>query len=175
MSIFVLLSLISCGFSEGKFVATDPVNPVGPQGQNITFFNSITPEPNLILGGQPSESELTSLAEAGYKTVISLRGQGESSGFDEPSVLEGLGLAFRPIPIGGPADLTFANAARMRAILDDTSAWPIVVHCASGNRVGALFAIDAAASGLSTEEAITKGRAYGMTSLSSTVNQMLSD
>ena len=53
---------------------------------------------------------------------------------------------------------------------------PAVVHCATGNRVGGLFAVNAFASGSSLDAAIAEGARWGMTSerLQQAVRQNLS-
>jgi uncharacterized protein (TIGR01244 family) len=175
MAATVFLSFLACGVNDVTVVGTETVQTVGPAQSAVVFRNSVSPERGLILGGQPSESELIGLSEAGYKTVINLRGLRESSGYDEASVAISIGMTYHSIPIEGASGLTPENAALMRGVLSDRSAWPVIVHCASGNRVGALFAIDAASNGEDVEAAIAKGREYGMTSLSSAVRRLLEE
>ena len=49
----------------------------------------------------------------------------------------------------------------------------MLVHCASGNRVGALIALSAADEGVPVEEALARGRAAGMTSTEARVRELL--
>ena len=49
-----------------------------------------------------------------------------------------------------------------------------MLHCASGNRVGALFAVDAGLNqNIAVEEALQIGRDSGMTRLETVVKQIL--
>jgi len=51
---------------------------------------------------------------------------------------------------------------------------PVLVHCMSGNRVGALFALRAFwLQGMSAVEALAVGRRYGLTKLEPLVVQIL--
>ncbi len=50
---------------------------------------------------------------------------------------------------------------------------PVLVHCASGNRVGALFALREKANGATNEQAIAAGKTAGMTRLEPEVLKVL--
>ena len=139
----------------------------------IAIPNARTPQLDLLTGGQPSEAQLLEAQTAGYQTVINLRGVGEPGTDVEPLILEKVGLAYVHIPINGPADITVEKAKELDAALQ-TAAGPVVVHCARGNRVGALFALKAFhLQGQSLEDAINVGRASGMTQMEPMVRQLL--
>ncbi len=141
----------------------------------IPIYNAVSPSPNLLLGGQPTESHLLAACDAGYKTVINLRGVGEEGTDWEPQAVAALGMTYVHIPIAGAAGVNRANADRLRAAIDAAGDDPVVVHCASGNRVGALFALLAYEGDAATvETAIEVGRAHGLTGLESWVRQLLS-
>ncbi|MGB5353711.1 MAG: hypothetical protein WBN32_08890, partial [Woeseia sp.] len=74
--------------------------------------------------------------------------------------------------IAGPDDVTFENAAKLDALLAEF-AGPVLLHCGSGNRVGALFALRAKAAGLSNEQALEVGRRAGLTQLEEQVRQRM--
>jgi protein tyrosine phosphatase (PTP) superfamily phosphohydrolase (DUF442 family) len=52
-------------------------------------------------------------------------------------------------------------AETLRLIGDE----PVLLHCASGNRVGALIALGTRLKGAETEAAIAKGKQWGLTGL----------
>ncbi len=52
---------------------------------------------------------------------------------------------------------------------------PVLLHCASGNRVGALLALRARMHGASPEEALELGNEAGLSSLRSTVETLLNE
>ena len=123
--------------------------------------------------GQPDEAAVEQYAADGYKTVIDLRTGGEDRGMDEPAVVEAAGMKYVSLPIGR-SDITFEKAAELDALLDDAEG-PVVVHCGSGNRVGALMALRASLDGKSDEEAIEIGKEYGLTSLAERVEGVLAE
>ncbi|RZL90617.1 MAG: hypothetical protein EOP73_29195 [Variovorax sp.] len=81
------------------------------------------------------------------------------------TVLESRGLLNRPIDD--------ANANALRAALQAADG-PVLVHCASGNRVGGLLALMQARSGeMTTEQALEFGRSAGMTGTEARVRELL--
>ena len=86
-----------------------------------------------------------------------------------------MGMQYHSLPIAGKADINLENAKALHKLLKKAKADKGVVHCASGNRIGALVAIHAAeVEGLSVEDAIAKGRKWGMTRLEPLVKEKLS-
>jgi protein tyrosine phosphatase (PTP) superfamily phosphohydrolase (DUF442 family) len=78
------------------------------------------------------------------------------------------------IPVGGREDLTDAKAEELGALLADAAARPLAIHCASGNRVGALLAIEAArVEGKTAAEALELGRAAGLGGMEPAVREVL--
>ena len=126
----------------------------------------------LLVGGQPTPTQLEQAHELGYKTVINLRRPEEKDNTD-PEQVRGLGMAYIEIPIDGSADMTEDKARALAEALDKAES-PVMVHCASGNRVGGLFAMKAYyIDGMSPEEALAVGKAAGMTRLEPTVREKL--
>lgn len=130
------------------------------------------PRPQLYTAGQPSAAELQQAAAAGVTTLIDLRQPDEARGFDETAAAERLGLRYVRIPVAGAAGLTEANAQALRTALAQSQG-PALLHCASGNRAGALLALLQAREGASVEDALTFGRAAGMTSLEAPTRVLL--
>lgn len=126
--------------------------------------NGKEPSENLITGGQPDPDQLADLAEGGLSTVINLRTEGES-GNTESDLIESLGMNYVSIPIGGAEDLTEANARLLAEALEQAES-PVLLHCGSGNRVGALLAMKAFyVDEMSAEDALALGTAAGVTKL----------
>ena len=92
----------------------------------------------VATAGQPEEEHLRRLAEAGYKTVVDLRTSEEDRGFDEPEVVRQAGMEYVNIPVGHETieDETFEQ---FRQLMKDPEHRPVLVHCSSANRVGALL------------------------------------
>lgn len=122
------------------------------------------PQPGLHTGGQPSQDDLARLKSEGVRTVIDLRGPQEDRGYDEAAEARRLGMTYFALPITGKDDVTPANAKALGELLRAQDG-NVLLHCASGNRVGALLAMDAAARGVPREEALELGRKAGLRSL----------
>jgi uncharacterized protein (TIGR01244 family) len=129
---------------------------------------------SLVSSGQPDADILAIAREAGFTTVIDLRAASEDRGMDEAAVVEELGMQYVSLPVDGAAGVTFENAAALDKYLADADG-PVFVHCKSGNRVGALFALRAAAAGASEEEAVAAGKAAGLGSLEKAVREQLAE
>ena len=140
----------------------------------IAIPNALSPREGLLLGGQPSLEQLQAAQQAGYKTIINLRGMGEAGTDVEPAVVNELGMNYVHIPINGGAGITPDNAQRLSDAMTAAGDEPTMVHCASGNRVGALFALEAGLlNGVSAEDAVALGRAHGLTGLEPLVRSIL--
>jgi len=125
------------------------------------------------VSGQPSPEQLQAAAAAGIKHVINLRPKAEMK-WDEAGAVAALGMQYHFIPVAGAADVNTSNAATLQLALQALRGERVLLHCASGNRVGALVALQA---GLDrpgeVEAAIAKGRNWGLTRLEAVVRQQL--
>ncbi len=140
----------------------------------INILNAKNPLPNVLTGGQPTPEQLEQAQAAGYKTIINLRAANEEGTWDEASKATELGMHYINIPIAGKSDISKENADALMSAIQKYSDHPIMVHCGSGNRIGALFAIDAKLNKKQTiEEAIETGINSGLTSLRPAVEEYL--
>lgn len=130
------------------------------------------PQPGLHTGGQPSQDDLVRLKSQGVRTVIDLRGAQEDRGYDVAAEAKRLGLDYIALPIAGKDDVNAANAKALGELLRAQDG-DVLLHCASGNRVGALLALDAATRGVPREEALELGRKAGLRSLEPVVAEQL--
>ncbi|WP_185964314.1 fused DSP-PTPase phosphatase/NAD kinase-like protein [Aliikangiella marina] len=138
----------------------------------IELRNVKQPAENLISSGQPSQESLKALKENGLKNVINLRTEGESAGFDEKQVAQELGLNYYSLPISGRSGITFENAKKFSDLISKAEG-PTLAHCGSGNRVGALMALNSYLKNGDLEKAIADGKASGLTSLEDTVRRTI--
>ncbi len=93
-----------------------------------------------------------------------------SAGQPSPAQLQAIALA------GISTIINLRPDAEMRALDAALSAagTPVLVHCGSGNRVGALFALRAAwLQGVAPAEAVALGKAAGMTALEPAIRGIL--
>lgn len=171
--LWALVAVPSAAAPAPSAPATAPsAAPSVPAGEDL-LPNARRPAPDLLTGGQPSPEQLEALAAAGYTTIIDLRTEGEKGApADEPEQVEALGLAYVRIPVTGADGLTEANARELDRVLE-AAAGPAVIHCASGNRVGALLALRAHLDGATPEVALEHGLDAGLTRLEPAVRELL--
>ncbi len=104
--------------------------------KTMSLPNASEPWPGVVSAGQPHAGQWAGLREDGITAVVDLREEWEPRGHEEAGAVEAAGLCYLAVPFGhGPIrDETFE---RVREVMRDTRGAPVVVHCASGNRVGA--------------------------------------
>ncbi|MEO6517712.1 MAG: sulfur transferase domain-containing protein [Pseudoxanthomonas sp.] len=131
------------------------------------------PRVGLFTGGPPAPDALAEIADSGVSTVIDLRMPKEKAGADEAGEVRAAGMDYVSLPIAGATDLTPANAAALWSLLERSPA-PVLLHCASGNRVGALLALGAAEQGgMTPQQALAFGKSAGLGSLEPKVRELL--
>jgi uncharacterized protein (TIGR01244 family) len=127
----------------------------------IPYYKLLTP--GIATAGQPSSQALPKLAALGFKTVINLRMPGEDAPPDERAVVEGQGLRYVHVPLTA-ASLSAADVAAVEKVLDDPAAAPVLFHCTTSNRVGAVWALVQVRKGRSLDDALAAGREAGLRS-----------
>jgi uncharacterized protein (TIGR01244 family) len=131
------------------------------------------PRAGLYTAGQPDAEAWTAAAQHGVTTVIDLRPEGEMQGRNEAAEVADAGLVYHHLPVAGAGDVNMANAEQLRQLIEQAPG-PVLVHCASGNRVGALLALGAAKDdAITTDQAIAFGREAGLGSLEPRVREVL--
>ncbi|RLV61538.1 hypothetical protein D5018_01450 [Parashewanella curva] len=131
------------------------------------------PQATVYTGGQPTKTQLEGLKKAGVEYVINLRPKSEQN-WNEKQFVESLGLTYISIPVAGAKDVSVANADNLSKTLLSIKGKGVFVHCASGNRVGALKAIDTyQTNGNDAEVAIAVGKRWGLTRLEPLVREKL--
>lgn len=147
----LLLALLGAAPSFAEIpAAVDPAD--------IPNFQLI--RPGLAFGGQPSPDALGRLREMGFRTVINLRTEREGA-LDEEKVVRDQGLEYVWVPVT-PGTFGMEDVEAVERILDDPAAGPVLLHCASGNRVAAVWAVIRARDGRTRQEAEEDGRAAGL-------------
>ncbi len=171
----VVLSLsLLATLSSFPVVAQAPATVPDEAPPTFDIPNAKTPFEGVLTGGQVTEEALAAAAAVGYRTVVNLRTLEEEGAWDETVVVEGLGMRFVHLPMAGAAGLTEANARALAAVLDEPENYPVLIHCGSGNRVGALLALKAfQLDGKGAEEALEIGQSAGLTRLEPAVRERL--
>lgn len=94
---------------------------------------------DLVGGGLLSEKAVRIAKQKGFKTVIDLRTPPEGT-FAEKVMVEKRGIRYVNIPVTD-SSLGADQANQLKAVLSENGARPAIVHCSSGNRVEALWAL----------------------------------
>jgi len=143
--------------------------------QNAAILNLSNPEANVFASGQPTQEQLQLLANSGVKHIINLRPSSEQD-WDEAAYVKSLGMEYHNIPVAGADGVSSENAKQLNDLLGSLNGQPLLVHCASSNRVGALRALTASeTNGAALESAIATGKSWGLSSLEPMVRTKLSD
>ena len=163
--------MLSTALLAAPAIATKPPPATGQQAHSGLPFAQ--PRPGLFTAGQPNAGALAQAAAAGITTVIDLRAADEDRGYDQAAAAAGLGLRYVNLPIAGGQAVTVEAARQLHALLADSEG-PVLLHCASGNRAGALLALAAAhVDGADPDSALALGQAAGLTSLAQRVQTLL--
>jgi uncharacterized protein (TIGR01244 family) len=124
--------------------------------------NYLRVRPDFATGGAPTAEGLERLREFGFAVVVDLREPSEETDAERARV-EAAGLRYVSIPVA-PETLSWADVDRVKAVIDDPARGPLLLHCASGNRVGGVWVLLEAAKGVPFERALHAGRAVGLRS-----------
>jgi uncharacterized protein (TIGR01244 family) len=168
--LFVFLALSAC---------TGVANEDGAAGVSslkvdlaaVASTGKVVPVDGITSAGQPDADQFKVFADNGYAAVIDLRTPGESRGLDEPAVVEGLGMDYLTLPVGSD-DITMEKARELGELIDRFDG-PVLVHCASANRVGALLALRTYDETGDAEMSLETGRAGGLKSLEGAVREAM--
>jgi uncharacterized protein (TIGR01244 family) len=172
----LLILLVSACLIGCAANATAPTEAavVAIPAEQIRADQSVLSGKQYVSSSQPDEAILSIVKDAGFAAVIDLRGAAEDRGFDEGEAAAAMGLRYVSLPITVPDGLTYENAAKLHAILGEIDG-PVLMHCGTGNRVGALVALQKHREGWSDEQALAAGRNAGLTQLEPAVRKRLAE
>ena len=116
--------------------------------------------PGLAVAGQPTPQTLAKLEDMGFRTVVNLRTEKEGAA-EERAVVEAQGLRYVWVPVT-PDSFSLADVEAVQKALHDPSSGPVLLHCGTSNRVGAVWAAIQSREGKTLDEALAAGRAAGL-------------
>ena len=112
----------------------------GTPGEPAGVRNFHAVDDHVYRGAQPTPAGFKSLAKMGVRTVIDLRG-GRERTLDEEKLVKDAGMRYVHIPMAGMSAPTDQQIASMLALLNDSTNWPLFVHCRRGaDRTGTVIA-----------------------------------
>lgn len=170
MGIIVRFAVLTLSLAFAAFATASTPEEILKALPQVRF-----PEAHRVVSGAIDEAHMQAIKASGIQHVVSLRPAEENPNFDEPSAAAAQGLEFHAIPIKGPQSLTRENAQTLDDVLAEIGEESALLHCSSGNRVGALIALrEAWIKGRPTEEAIETGKRWGLAALENAVRTTLS-
>jgi protein tyrosine phosphatase (PTP) superfamily phosphohydrolase (DUF442 family) len=136
-----------------------------PAGELATYARSrrkrLHAFDGILLASRVSPDDLQLAAESGAHTVLNMCHPGEIP-FDEGAMVESLGMRYVDLAWNGPDELTDDLVRRARTWFRDAER-PLLVHCASSNRVGALWlAWRVVDQGIEVDAALVEAEAVGL-------------
>ncbi len=118
----------------------------------------------VFLASKPQPADIEQAKKGGVKTVVNMMHPGEQAGFDERAFVTDLGLAYHNPAWNGADELSDATIDANLALIRGAER-PMLVHCSSANRVGAIwYAYRAIDGGLSDADALAEARIVGLKS-----------
>jgi uncharacterized protein (TIGR01244 family) len=136
-------------------VEVPPREQVSPA---VTYYTPLRPQiatAGLLLDGAAAE-----LKGLGFTSVLDLRGPQEGSEA-ERSALTAAGLRYFNIPFTAAA-VTEPQLVEFARIVEDKSNYPLMIHCNTANRVGAMWTLYRTVRGAPFAVAVSEGRVIGL-------------
>lgn len=154
------------GVSESAEISLEAA--LAPVLENAKFPNAQT-----VVSGKLSAEQVVKAAEAGIEHIINLQPESELS-FDERAEVEAQGINYTHLPIAGAEDLKQVNLLEFDKALRTHHGKKTLIHCGSGNRVGACMALRAGwLRGRKMDTAMQQGKEHGLTGLEEEVRMRL--
>jgi uncharacterized protein (TIGR01244 family) len=147
-------------------VGVQASGPGGQAGQIEGVRNYTKVDATVGCAGATDPKAMAGIASLGYKAILSLREATEEGALIDESraAAEAAGLKYIHLPLKGSApDPKVAD--EFLKVVADTTNQPVFIHCASANRVGAMWLIKRMLVDKWTEErALAEAKAIGLSS-----------
>jgi len=172
LPLLALLALVSaCAADDGPVAQPRTYVEIA----DVLKDGQVQPVDGITAAGQPDVNVLRIFADSGYVAVVDMRAADEDRGMDdEKGIVEDFGLEYVAFPIGSEDEISFDKARELDELIQSYDG-PVLVHCASSNRVGALLALRHSLNGATDEEALQHGRDGGLTRLEPIVVKRLNE
>lgn len=169
----VLATLLAAGCAHAPASPAAAVAPAA-MASSAPALTLQEPLPGLFTAGQPDALDWAAIHARGVRTVVNLRAPGELKGRDEQAEVEAAGMRYLQIPVTGAEGINADNAAALHHALAPQHGGGVLVHCASGNRAGALLALEQKDfDGASAQSALALGRKAGVTHIEPVLKKAL--
>lgn len=127
-------------------------------GRAIVNYNRT--RPHIATAGRLRDGAVAEVQALGFTTIIDLRTPAEGTALEKAEV-EAAGLRYFNIPVarGAPSD---KQVREFSALIEDATNYPVLVHCVSANRVGAMWTLYRVMRGVPFSIAVEEGRTVGL-------------
>ena len=158
MALTTLLSLLTISFAAAQ---PQPIKSTLPGAKNVTRVDAL-----LMCGGATTNEAFPALKKEGFVSVVNLR-EAHEEGVDiagSRAAAESAGLRYLHIPVSSKHP-DAAAVDKFLAAVTDKNNQPMYIHCASANRVGAMWMIKRiVVDGWSVQRATDEATAIGLSS-----------
>jgi uncharacterized protein (TIGR01244 family) len=121
---------------------------------------------DVFIGGQPTERALREMKAQGVTTVVNLRTPEEMKTavkFDEPALIQQLGMKYVYIPMRGNAEFPYSPEAVTKfADAVKNANGKVLLHCTIGWRASHLWAAYLIQQGIPVDDALANARAINL-------------
>lgn len=138
--------------------------------RSISFYNRVSPY--IANAGLLLDDGLAVAQQLGFSMILDLRDSSENGVKEEISLADELDIPYVNIPVKTRAPV-WDQVDEFISIAHDTSNYPILLHCVTANRSGAMWTLYRAKMGVPPEIAIEEGRAAGLESREQAVRLQL--
>ena len=158
VSLILALALIGIPHSQRAYAAGAEA-PFGDKvGHAFTNYDRI--RPTIATAGLLKDGAVADLKPLGFVTVLDLRGPKEGTA-SENAAVESAGLRYFNIPVTEQAP-TDAQVEAFTHIVEDPANHPILIHCHTAGRVGAMWVLYQVRKGAPVAIALDEGRTIGL-------------
>ncbi|MEK6735128.1 MAG: protein tyrosine phosphatase family protein [Pseudomonadota bacterium] len=152
----IILTLATTLCSVTAF-ASDKI-PFGNQLIAVQNYSRATPQ--IAISGLIRNEGVQALAAHNFKTIIDMRTAAEGTD-DEKSLVEAANMRYINIPVSNDTGISTEQLAAFTKAIESAEK-PVLLHCGSGNRAGAMWASYRISKGIEPEKALEEGRKAGM-------------
>lgn len=152
------LVFMFCTFVSSNLLAADSIPLMTNFGENIVNYNRATTK--IATAGVLSQKGIDQLAENGFKTIIDLRTEQEGIKDEKEYIKQKKSIQYINIPVTG-AGISEEQLAQFTKVIEEARK-PVIIHCASGNRAGAMWTSYRLSKGIPSDIAFEEGFTAGM-------------
>jgi len=142
----------------------------GDVSSAISYYSRVSPyisNAGLLHGGGLEESK-----SLGFKLVIDLRKPSEKGVAAEQKLAADIGLDYMNIPVANKVP-NWDQVDELASVISLSENYPILIHCVTANRAGAIWSLYRARMGVPPEIAVEEGRAAGLANREDAVRKQL--